>query len=113
MKNVKLNDLKPLEQNQRYFWFKENKKSLYESLLNNGYNVKKGRIKITYDNYIIDGHHRHFLLNKMYGGDFNVDVIRLPFNRKIYVSVLFGVSILILPILFIYYIILRIYYGIR
>lgn len=113
MRSVKLNELKPLQNNQQYSWFKENKKSLYDSLVSEGYDTKKGRIKVTYDNYIVDGHHRHFLLNKIHGNDFNVDVIKLPFNRKMYVSVLYGISIMILPILFIYYILWKIYYGIR
>jgi hypothetical protein len=113
MKNVKLNELKTLQKLQKYSWFKKDKELLYNSVVSNGYDIKKGKIKITYDNYIIDGHHRYYLLSKIHDGDYKVDVVKLPFNRSMYVGVLFLISIIFLPVLFVYYILLKIYYGYR
>ena len=110
MKNVKLSELKTLQKFQKYSWLKQDKELLYESLVSNGYDTKKGKIKITYDKYIVDGHHRHYLLCKIHNGDYKIDVVRLPFNRLLYVSVLFLGSIIFLPLLFVYYILWKIYY---
>lgn len=111
MRNVKLKELKPLTKNPHYSWYEPRKRLLYDSLVENGYVKKKGVIKVTYDNYIIDGHHRHYILSKFYGDEYVIEILRIPINRKIYVGFLYLLTIIFIPFLLIYYIITKVFYG--
>jgi hypothetical protein len=104
MAKVKLKELKTLKTNQPYFWNKSNRKSLYDDLKENGLNTKKGNIKVTFDNHIIDGHHRHKILMEIYGEDYEIKVIKFPFPKFLYISLLYTILVLSIPILLVVYV---------
>jgi hypothetical protein len=44
-----------------------------------------GYISISKDNYCINGHHRRVILKKIFGGEFQIQVIRLKVSYKLIV----------------------------
>jgi hypothetical protein len=96
--NVKLKELNQLSISE-YDWTVKNRRDLIRDIYDNGYNVNKGCVRITNDFYIIDGNHRHKILTEINGGDFEIEVIKLFFNHKIYTGVVVFLSFLFLPII--------------
>ena len=95
---TKLKDLKQLSIS-KYDWNLKNRGELIRDVYDNGYNVNKGYVKITNDFYIIDGNHRCVILSKINGDDFEIEVIKVFFNHKVYTRVVVFLSYLFLPII--------------
>jgi len=108
MIKVKLSELKTINDRQVYYW--EKKEKLINDVYLNGFDYKKGCIKITSDFYIIDGHHRCRILGDKFGTDYEVYVKQLIINRFVYIFILSSVLILLSPLIIIY---MLIKYGIE
>lgn len=93
---VKLKELKRLRIS-KYDWDLRNRGYLIRDCYDNGYDVNKGYVKITSDNYIIDGNHRVKILKTISGGNFEIEVIKTFYNHKVYTSVVVFFSCLLLP----------------
>lgn len=101
---VKLKDLKTINKNQLYYWGEPKKIKLIEDIKESGFDSKKSVIKVTKDNYIIDGHHRCKILTDMFGGEHKVIVKRYFYSRKLYVFVVSIILIILSPIIIMNYI---------
>lgn len=64
----------------------------------NNYDTKKGIIKISKDNKILDGNHRYDILMNHYGCDHEVEVKQMFFNRSFYVARAWLAALLTAPI---------------
>lgn len=94
---VKLSDLKTINNDQLYYWVKKEK--LIKDIKLNGFDYKKGVIKISSDFYIIDGHHRCKILGEMFSYDYEVYVKQIKINRKTYIIILSSILILLSPLI--------------
>lgn len=74
----------------------------------NNYDTKKGIIKISKDNKILDGNHRYDILMNHYGCDYEVEVKQMYFNRRFYVGRAWLVTLITSPIFIPYAIIYNI-----
>ena len=101
---VKLNELKTINTSQKYYWENTDKINLIQSFKENGFDDKKSVIKVTKDNYIIDGHHRCKILMDMFGPEHKILIRRYFYNRKFYVFVLSIILIIFSPIIIMNYI---------
>ena len=99
---IKLSKLKTINTNQIYYWGNKEKKDLITNIRINGFDSKKGVIKISKDYYIIDGHHRCKILGEMFGYDYEVNVKQINISRKTYVIILSLILILLSPLILIY-----------
>jgi len=109
MVEKKIKELKTYDKNPTYQFEHQPKRflKLYEDIKENGFDYKKSNIWVTSDYHIINGHHRHQILKKLYGEDFKVKIHRLPINKLTFSIITFLLFITILPILILFYLINR------
>ncbi len=72
-----------------------------EEIISN-YDPKKGIIKISKDNKILDGNHRYFILIRHYGGEYEIEVDKKRFNRSFYLIRFWVLFLLTFPFLIIW-----------
>jgi len=99
---VKLSKLKTINTNQIYYWGGKEKKDLIKDIRINGFDSKKGVIKISKDYYIIDGHHRCKILGDMFGYGYEVNVKQINISRKTYIVILSSILVLLSPLILSY-----------
>jgi hypothetical protein len=102
-KKIKLGDLVSV---RKIKWTKE-QIEMTSDVINN-YDTKKGIIKISKDNKILDGNHRYEILMNHYGCEHEVEVKQMSFNRRFYVARAWLAVLLTAPIFIPYAIIYNI-----
>lgn len=102
-KKIKLGDLVSV---RKIKWTTE-QVEMTSDVINN-YDTKKGIIKISKDNKILDGNHRYEILMNHYGCEHEIEVKQMFFNRRFYVARAWLAALLTLPIFIPYAIIYNI-----
>lgn len=75
----------------------------------NGFDYEKSKILITSDNFIINGHHRHYILKSIYDDDYLINVRQLPINRLTYLISTNIIFIPTLPVMLLIYFITKLF----
>jgi len=91
---VKLKDVEPMKNIK----WRPHQIAMTSDIINS-YDIKKGIIKISSDNKVIDGNHRYMILFNHYGGEHEISVLRLPINRAISTFLVIGIGLIILPLI--------------
>lgn len=101
MVEKRLKDLKTLYKKQSYRFESQPEKYLkiQKNIEKNGFDYKVSKIWISSDDYIIDGHHRHYILKSIYSDDYTINVIKIPINRIMMLILWNILFILTVPIL--------------
>ena len=86
MVEKRLKDLKTLYKNPAYQFGKNTDRyeKIYNDIKNNGYDYKKSKITVSSDNFIINGHHRHYMLKSIFNDEYVIKVRQVPINRLTY-----------------------------
>lgn len=98
-KKIKLKDIKQ----SNCVLYEKSRKELRDTFIKEGYDIKKGTIKIGSDNKIINGNHRYCLLLEKYGEEHEIVVDKIFITYGIINIITTIIAILLLPIVFPYY----------
>jgi hypothetical protein len=111
MVEKRLKDLKTLYKKPGYNFLSDSIRygKIYNDIKNNGYDYKKSKIIVSSDNFIINGHHRHYILKSIYNDDYVIKVIKVPINRLTYLVFYNILFISVLPIILLLFLISKLF----